>query len=263
VAIDRTEQTAARAQPRNPLIIAHRGGSPNDVDNSAAAFQHAMQVGVDMLECDLRVTGDRRLVLMHDAVAMVEGRRLVVQDTRYDELREAFSWLMTLDEFLEHFGRLLPFNLDLKTHGYETEALETVRRHGAVDHTLISTVHTLSVALLARKQAASATKVRLALSRGHLNSSLRIGVISFWLRAVLSLTLPALLGATGARATMLQQGVIDRWLVERLHARGYSVFTWTIDDEQDAFRVRAAGVDGMASNDPARIIAALESIQAR
>ncbi len=48
------------------LIVAHRGGSPDDTENSAAAFSHGIKVGADLLECDLQLSSSGDIVLYHD-----------------------------------------------------------------------------------------------------------------------------------------------------------------------------------------------------
>lgn len=238
---------------RKPLIIAHRGGSRSHGENTGAAFEHAFAANVDMLECDLRQTGDGELVLIHDAAVHLDGQRMLVADTPVARLRKALPFLLTLDEFLESYGRRLPFNLDLKTHGYELPALRALQRHQVVEQTLFSTVHSHSLYRLAR----AGTQVKLGLSRGHLASSLPNRIASQWLRIALPLILPATLRLSQATATMLQFRVVTPYLVQQLQDRGYQVFVWTVDEEREALRLRSYGVDGIATNVPDRIIPAL------
>src|SRR5690348_13919186 len=79
---------------RRPLIIAHRGGTPGEIENSAAAFTYAVAAGVDMLEFDVRQSGDGALVLLHNPVLHAEGRRWVVADSSVSELRAIVPTLM-------------------------------------------------------------------------------------------------------------------------------------------------------------------------
>lgn len=231
-----------------PLLIAHRGGAPKESDNSPRAFDQALKIGVDMLECDLRRSVDGHLVLLHDASLRGDaGQRLVVADSTLSALKAVIPWLLTLDEFLEQFGRRLPFNLDLKTYGYEQEALRAIERHRLARQTLFSTVHTLSL----RRLASANPALRLGLSRGHLNSSLPLRAATRWLQSTLPRLLPALLLAARATEAMLQHRVITPELTRRLHAGGYRVFAWTVDEPEEARRLAAAGVDGIASNVPA------------
>lgn len=47
-------------------LIAHRGGLSHAPENTLAAFQHAIDTGVDWLELDVQRTQDGQLVVFHD-----------------------------------------------------------------------------------------------------------------------------------------------------------------------------------------------------
>lgn len=49
------------------MIIAHRGGAGLALENSATAFGKALELGVDAIELDTRLTKDNQLVVNHDA----------------------------------------------------------------------------------------------------------------------------------------------------------------------------------------------------
>src|SRR5207244_43725 len=46
--------------------IAHRGGSKLRPENTLVAFDHAVSLGVDAIECDVHLSRDRELVVIHD-----------------------------------------------------------------------------------------------------------------------------------------------------------------------------------------------------
>ncbi len=50
-----------------PLLFAHRGGAALWPENTLFAFQHAAELGVDVLELDVHLTADEDLVVIHDA----------------------------------------------------------------------------------------------------------------------------------------------------------------------------------------------------
>jgi glycerophosphoryl diester phosphodiesterase len=56
----------SRARAR-PLVIGHRGDSAGAPEQTLAAFERAIELGADMIEADVRRSGDGRLVLLHDA----------------------------------------------------------------------------------------------------------------------------------------------------------------------------------------------------
>jgi glycerophosphoryl diester phosphodiesterase len=51
----------------SPKVIAHRGGSRLRPENTMAAFTHALELGVDALECDVHLSRDGEPVIIHDA----------------------------------------------------------------------------------------------------------------------------------------------------------------------------------------------------
>ncbi len=48
-------------------IIAHRGASGSGVENTLESFEKAIELGVDMVEFDVRRTHDGVLIVYHDA----------------------------------------------------------------------------------------------------------------------------------------------------------------------------------------------------
>lgn len=58
-------QTAPRPIPA-PRVVAHRGASAGAPENTAAAFDLALQEGADTLELDIQQTADGELVAWHD-----------------------------------------------------------------------------------------------------------------------------------------------------------------------------------------------------
>ena len=53
--------------PKNIYVAAHRGWCAAYPENTLLAFQKALELGVDQIETDIRITKDGELVLIHDA----------------------------------------------------------------------------------------------------------------------------------------------------------------------------------------------------
>lgn len=49
------------------IVVAHRGDWRHAPENSVAAIEHSIDVGVDVVELDLQLTRDSVLIVMHDA----------------------------------------------------------------------------------------------------------------------------------------------------------------------------------------------------
>lgn len=57
----------AAAGADGPLVVAHRGGAALMPENTLPAFDHAVRLGADILEFDLGLSADDRLIVTHDS----------------------------------------------------------------------------------------------------------------------------------------------------------------------------------------------------
>ena len=53
-------------RPARPMVVAHRGASVEQPENTIAAFEAAVDAGADAVEFDVRMTADGHAVVMHD-----------------------------------------------------------------------------------------------------------------------------------------------------------------------------------------------------
>ncbi|MBQ9080092.1 MAG: hypothetical protein IJY27_03380 [Clostridia bacterium] len=139
----------------SPKIIAHRGASAFEPENSLPAFEAAGKCGVWAIETDVHKTADGKLVCFHnkrvDGLTDGEG---VIADMTFDELRARHITvgnnvaaytpdelrIPTFEQYLEVCARYgaVPF-IELKTNIAE-ETLFYVRKYGLEDHCVYSAV---------------------------------------------------------------------------------------------------------------------------
>jgi len=247
----------ASAPKAPPLIVAHRGGSPGDVENSITAFENALAIGCDLIECDVRRSLDGHLVLWHDE--RVNGVK--VNDLTVRELRRAIPTLLTFDDLLMSLaGRRLTGRLviDLKERGIEGDLIPIFeQRPDIARQALVATVHTASLRHLAERL----PNLRLALSRGHLVSWLEsFGLhrpVAAVLRQLFPLWVLPQLRWSRARTVALQHHLLDRRQVKRYNRFGCRVYAWTVDDLPEAQRLADAGVHYIATNEPWDVLGVL------
>ena len=87
---NRAEKILAKINDPNSdyvAVIAHRGDWRNNPENSIAAIESVIRMGVDMVELDVKMTKDSVLVLMHDQSInrMTDGQGMIM-DMTYDSL---------------------------------------------------------------------------------------------------------------------------------------------------------------------------------
>ncbi|RZO84471.1 MAG: hypothetical protein EVA65_09665 [Oceanococcus sp.] len=114
---------------KTPRIIGHRGASWARPENTAPAFDLALQEGAEGLELDLQLTRDEKVVVFHDKTLSMLGmkHRRIAQYTR-EELRalDVGGWfsdefagtrILDLDEVLERYGEVTDLYLEIKPVG--------------------------------------------------------------------------------------------------------------------------------------------------
>jgi glycerophosphoryl diester phosphodiesterase len=110
------------------LVLSHRGYHERVPENTHMAFAEAVDLGVDGIETDLRVSADGQIVLFHDRHAS-DGR--AVRDLSRAELSATMGFeVPTLDEALDGFPGII-WNLEIKVPEALDAAIAAVRRRTA------------------------------------------------------------------------------------------------------------------------------------
>lgn len=98
-------------------IIGHRGARGLAPENTIASLRKGLEHHVDMLEFDLRVTGDGVVVLHHDAdLRTPGGQRLKIADSSFKDLQAYKPDLPTFEEAIDAIGHQTPLYIEVK-HG--------------------------------------------------------------------------------------------------------------------------------------------------
>ena len=217
--------------PPGPLVVAHRGASAREVENSLAAFRVAMQLGADAVELDVHATADGTLVVHHDEA--IAGRR-IPQLTAHQvaELRLSNGEpIPTLAHVLEAIGPRLQVFVEVKSlpPKFDDRLLEALRRGPNPD---AYAVHAFDHRIVRRLGARSP-----ALRRGVLSASYPI-------RPLVALE------DAGATVLWQERTLVDRLLVDALHGAAMQLIVWTVDEPADMAQLLALGVDGICTNRP-------------
>lgn len=128
-------------------VTAHRGDWRNAPENSLRAFQYAAQMGVDIVELDLKKTKDGVVVIMHDGtIDRTTNGKGKPADYTFDEIRKfglkngigrvTKNQIPTLKEvMLALKGTGVKVNLD-KSYDYYHEALAVLKETGTVQQAI-------------------------------------------------------------------------------------------------------------------------------
>jgi glycerophosphoryl diester phosphodiesterase len=205
--------------------IGHGGASALAPANTLHSFDAALEVGIDMVEFDVRAWRGE-LWLAH---TILDARR---------------PGKLRLHEALEHLATRrfaeIELNVDLKHRGCESALLEALRRRGLLERTLIS----CQVADVVDRVRALEPRGRTGISVGG-----RLARASRRWRDWRSQVLAGL-AARRWDALMAQHGLIDCALLDDVLNRRGRLYAWTVNERATIHGLRSLGVHGIATADP-------------
>jgi len=240
--------------PRNrPIICAHRGVSSTHPENTLAALRAACDIGALQTEIDVRRTADGYLVLMHDeSVDRTTSGTGPVSSMTLAEIKSLDAGAWKSPEFAGETVPTLPETLQLcrergmflcieiKQDGIAPEVVRDVEAADMVE----------SVAIIAFNfdNIARVREVNARIATGYLVAAIPDGELDAMIDRCLDHGIPVI-------SSLFTQVTED--VVTRCRLRGITIYAWTIDDLDLARDIASTGVDLIASNTPAEIMAAL------
>lgn len=208
-----------------PKLSAHRGGPEDRFEpNSLDAIKNSLDLGVDLIEFDVRATKDGKFITYHDDSIVVDGVPRLIEDiTEADALANAKDAVRVLDVLALIKGRAMG-HVDLKDTRLELEIADLCEAALGRDGFILTTLEDISVKRL--RDARPNLRVGLSLGRDTEGMSKRATV-----RIRLSELFPGR-RVRACRANMLavnhklaKLGVL-RWAI----AHKLDVLVWTIND---------------------------------
>jgi glycerophosphoryl diester phosphodiesterase len=231
------------------LAIAHRGASGYAPENTFAAFRRAIAMGAGFIETDLQLSRDARFVAIHDAtVNRTTNGQGTVHDMTLAELRrlDAGSWfgseyagerIPTLDEILEFAKKHdVVFYLEIKptgSWGGEHALISALRESGEIARTAVISFDPVILE--------GVRKIEPTVMTGLLYD----GQISNPLDKALEI---------GARQVAVRGDLVTPRLLKEARERDLQVVCWTVNHPAHMRLLAEAGVDGIISDYPDRLL---------
>ena len=245
------------------LNIAHRGGAGERPESTLEAFRHALSVGADVLELDVHLSRDGRLVVSHDPdLRRIAGEGRLISEMTLPDIRTTDAgalWSpdgtttpyagkgLTLPTLAELFEALpeAQFNVDIKVEDPRAteEVARLIRDFDRVDHTVVASFISKQLRRLRRTAPEIVTSAHPGDVRRFLLFS-RLGLPRLVGGKVPYLQVPEHHGS-------LQ--LVTPATVEAAHRSGREVHVWTVNERNDMIRLIALGVDGIVTDYPSRL----------
>ena len=216
------------------LIIAHRGASGYEPENTLRSVKKALGLGADMVEVDVHVSRDGYMVGIHDArLERTTNGKGYVKDMTLKELKKLDAGLgeqiPTLEEVIQLVKGKAQLVVEMKVPRTEERVLQEIEENGLENEALITSFYHPVI-----------RRVK------ELNPNVQAGVI------IASRPVKPVQLAIDANANALfpKYTFVDQQMVLVAHKNNLAVYPWTMDTLSEINPLIEMGVDGIVTNKP-------------
>ncbi|MFD1603579.1 glycerophosphodiester phosphodiesterase [Flavobacterium artemisiae] len=224
------------------LKIAHRGAKAYEAENTLQAFQKALDLHSDGIELDVHLSVDGHIIVMHDETIdkMTNGKG----DINTYTLAELKSFLVaekyqipTLNEVFDLVDKKCFINVELKNADTSKQVVSLIEEYISekgwnYEHFIVSSFDWNAL-----------NEVQ------NLNPKILIGVLTE------EDVKEALAFAEDIKAYAIHPDfqLLNKENVKQIQEKGFLVFPWTVNSEEDIQNVKSYKVDGIISDNPDKI----------
>lgn len=235
---------------RRPFIIGHRGIPSQAPENSMGGFKRAVELGADIIEYDIFITKDNRIVVMHDStIDRTTNGTGSVEDMTLAQLRNNIKLndntglypnelIPTLDEVFDEFlDQDIVHFIEIKSG---KEQLIPVLRNLIEEKAMFNN----SVVISFNESQIGRVRDQIPeISTGFLNTSVAsMGDVQRSVRNAINKLTPL-------RSTYNpEQTPLSNDLVQQLIYRGITTWPWTVRDINSHYRLTMMGVGGITTD---------------
>ena len=228
-------------------VIGHRGAAGLEPENTLRSVRRAIELGVDRVEIDVRISRDGRLVIMHDeTVDRTTNGHGYVSELTFDDLRSLDAGMgekiPTLDEILKFTMGKAKLEIELKVPEATEPTIQLIEELNAEkDVIIISFIHEL-------------------LERVHdLNPNIKTGALFFEVpKDILQRALKV-----HASSIHVYYRNVNSELVKEAHRSGLEVAVWNPNRIEEMREMIDLGVDAIGSDRPDILIQLLRDMGMR
>lgn len=226
------------------VIIAHRGASYEAPENTLASVNLAWQKGAAAVEVDVHLSGDHRIMVIHDPdTKRTTGQKYVISKTPSDTLRTLDAGAYQGKRFA---GEPIPFL---------EEIIETIPdgRRLIIEIKSGPTILPYLVELMdSHEKRSRLVMIAFDFDILHSAKALMPDIPVYWLHYSVTG------GYSRKHIKRVQDAGMDglnfhfkgirKDYIRAVHSEGLKIFTWTVDDPSLARRLIEKGLDGIATN---------------
>lgn len=213
------------------LKVGHRGAKAFETENTLESFRKAIELGANAVELDVRISGDKKLILSHDDnLKRVFVRDVRINEASLDELKQLTeNRIVTLEEALYFIdSKVEKILVELKETGYERNVLDIIREEKLEDRAIVVSFHEDALATVR-----------------SLDMKIETGLIYTKIKKPIEVALKL-----NAQYLIPLYRFVHRRDIAKAHKNNLKVIVWTINSKMEAEVYIAKGVDGIATDKP-------------
>ena len=229
--------------PTIASVTAHRGDSANAPENTMAAFRLAVENQADIIELDVRQTGDGEFVVMHDeSLVRTTGVNKNVGEVSYHYISALDAGIFFSEEFIDEriptLREVLEFakendvylNIELKPAATDTDYAEGItallEEYDYIEHCMVGSSDYDLLKRMKELNPDIKTLYIMHMAFGEFGDMEYIDAFS------------------------IRHNFISSNMVDDIHRHNKEVYAWTVNNEKNIKKVLLLGVDGIISDDP-------------
>ena len=213
------------------LKVGHRGAKAYETENTLESFRKAIELGANAIELDVRISGDSKLIVIHDDnLKKVFGKDVQIKESTLEELKQLTdNRIVTFDEALRFINRKVEKILvELKDTGYERDVLDIIRKEKLEDRVIVVSFHEEALA-----------NVR------ALDRKIETGLIYTKFKKPIDAALKL-----NAQYLVPLYRFVHRRDIAKAHKSNLKVIVWTVNTIIEVQNFIAKDVDGIATDKP-------------
>jgi len=252
------------------MNIAHRGASAYCPENTLAAFIKAVNMGIKYVECDIRLSKDGHLMVIHDkTIDRTTNDKGIVSDFNLKELKklDAGSWfdpkykderIPTLSELFDLLEKCkdIKLVLEIKDSNYFPEitekAINMIKKRNMINRVNISAFYwdVLEKVKRIEKNIETSALIEFSTKKDYFSLINDGGPVSIY-NDINNLIKDATL--FNVNVVCPPANNTNEEIIEKLHKNGFKVRLWGVGENIDDSFLKALikwGIDGLTINDP-------------
>ncbi|MDX9893418.1 MAG: glycerophosphodiester phosphodiesterase [Patescibacteria group bacterium] len=240
------------------LKIGHRGAKAYAPENTISSFRKALELGVDMVEMDIRITKDKHPVVVHDNSL----RRLTKKYVRVDHLTltqlkkfkiDKIEPIPTLAEVLEVIDSQVGILIDIKVKGLAQIIVQILRDYKVdFSNVMISSVHHTELRIVETLEPAITTALIFRSSNAS-NFWLMMDFLAIVFWPITKYYISWIVRYANADYLNINHRLLTERNIKLFKRRGIKICAWTVDSRRKINLLKKMGVDGIITNYPDRL----------